>query len=227
MSSAHSATSRNETVQAFGAHESRTDGARVVAALQAGLDKLLYLVVDRVATEPETKFGVDSMIMPTAIAKGHLAAHLEIELYQAVESADTAAQKGYVSGGVDWYLPWLLRARLHERFAEPAVAARLGVYRAKSVDARRLAFETALERALPQASHAPLVLYRLLAPAVEIATAIAFGDAAVAQRARKRQLEVLPDLADCHDCHGRLLENGEECRQCGNPLWKSDWLTAE
>ena len=27
-------------------------------------------------------------------------------------------------------------------------------------------------------------------------------------------MEVLPALVDCHDCHGRPLENGEICKIC-------------
>ncbi len=126
-----------------------------------------------------------------------------------------------------WFPRWLIAALLPERRAEPAVIARLTVYRAQPPDARRLTLETALERALPQAAHAPLVLFRLFPLAVEISTAIAFGAAADAEAARKRQRDALPNLADCAACRGALLENGDECRQCGNPLWKYDWLTAE
>ena len=45
----------------------------------------------------------------------------------------------------------------------------------------RLALETALERVLPQASHVPLVLYRLYPLAIEIVTAVAFGDTTTAE----------------------------------------------
>ena len=38
---------------------------------------------------------------------------------------------------------------------------------------------------------------------------------------------LLSIIRDCAECHGSVLENGEQCRNCGNPLWKYDWLTAE
>ena len=122
---------------------------------------------------------------------------------------------------------WLVGMRLPERLGEPAVIARFALYKAQPPDKRRLSLETALERALPQTSHAPLVLFRLYPLAIEIVTATAFAAPSDAADARRRQRQVLPNLADCTACRGELLENGEECRQCGNPLWKFDWLTAE
>ena len=56
-------------------------------------------MVDRVATEPEGRFGVDSMILPGAVLKGHVAAILEIELYQAVESAEAVHRNNYARAG--------------------------------------------------------------------------------------------------------------------------------
>jgi hypothetical protein len=85
-------------------------------------------------------------------------------------------------------------------------------------------FSSALERALPEARKAPLVIYRLYPRAVRIATAIAFGDALRAQEIRSEQISFLPIIADCHHCHGAPLENGESCVDCGNPLWKIKWL---
>jgi hypothetical protein len=225
--SGSSAVSHHEAVRAFNAHEARSDGATIVTSLMAGLDTLVDLMVDRVAIEPGTRFGVDSMIMPTSFVEGHTIATLEIELFQAAVAAESAAQHGYLRTDDHWFPRWLIAARLPERHTEPAAIARLTVYRAQPPDARRLSLETALQRALPQAANAPLVLFRLFPLAVEIATAIAFGAPADAAAARKRQRDALPNLADCTECRGALLENGEECRQCGNPLWKFDWLTAE
>jgi rRNA maturation endonuclease Nob1 len=45
--------------------------------------------------------------------------------------------------------------------------------------------------------------------------------------ARKKQIDLLPHISDCHACRGNPLENGERCQQCGNPMWKFDWLVAE
>lgn len=227
MSGDPAATSHGTAVREFDAHHASGGGERIVAGLAAGLDRLAELMLDRASTDPETRFGVDSMIMPSSLVKGHLAATLEIELFAAVETAETAYRNGYLAGNESWFLPWLISWRLPDRHHEGGVAARLAVYKAKPADGRRLALETALERALPQATHAPLVLYRMFPLAVEVAAALSFADGPGAQAARKRQLTILPGLADCQTCHGSLLENGDECRICGNPLWKFDWLTAE
>ncbi len=227
MSGDQAATNHGSAVREFDAHHTSSDGVRIVASLAAGLDRLAELMLDRASTDPETRFGVDSMIMPSSLVKGHVAATLEIELFQAVEAAETARSNGYLAAGETWFLPWLVGWRLPERHHEAGVVARLAVYKAKPEDGRRLALETALERALPQATHAPLVLYRLFPLAVHVATALAFSDGPGAHAARKQQLAILPGLADCQTCHGSLLENGDECRTCGNPLWKFDWLTAE
>jgi len=220
-------TSQFKAVHEFNTHESRTDGARVVASLLAGMDTLSDLIVDRVAIEPGTMYGVDSMIMPTSFVQGHAIATLEIELLQIVQVAEAAHAHNYLRTADDWFTRWLVAVRLPERWNEPAVISRLAVYKAQPADARRLSFETALQRALPQSAQAPLALFRLFPLAVDIATAIAFGGASDAAAGRKQQREVLPNLADCTECRGALLENGEECRQCGNPLWKFSWLTAE
>jgi hypothetical protein len=226
MNAGHPPHSQNEAASAFNSRLGRTDGDRIVASLTAGLDTLSTLMLDRVSTDPEFKCGVDSMLMPVSL-KGHVNACHEIELYQGVESAETVRLGRYVPTDDRWYLTWLVGLRFSQWTEEASAERRLAVYRAQPPDARRLSFETALERALPQANHAPLVLYRLFPLAVEAITAVAFGDLATGEAARKRQLELLPNLADCHDCRGRLLDNGEECRHCGNPLWRFDWLTAE
>ena len=57
--------------------------------------------------------------------------------------------------------------------------------------------------------------------------AIAFGDHVTAQDARRQQKLLLSSIGDCNECHGRLMENGEKCVQCGNPFWKYAWLTAD
>ena len=70
------------------------------------------------------------------------------------------------------------------------------------------------------------MLFRLAPSSVEIATALAFGKTADAGHWRKQQMEYLPAIGDCHECRGRVLDNGEQCRVCGNPVWKFEWLTA-
>ena len=94
-------------------------------------------------------------------------------------------------------------------------------------DAAAELFLACLQRFFPESGHAPLIIYRLFPLAISVATAIAFGQLARAEETRKGQIAWLPGIADCPACHGRLLENGEKCQQCGNPFWKTEWLTAE
>jgi hypothetical protein len=61
---------------------------------------------------------------------------------------------------------------------------------------------------------------------VQIVTALAFADSATAAKARTNQLLLLPAIGDCRSCRGRVLDNGEQCSVCGNPVWKSEWLMA-
>ena len=107
--------------------------------------------------------------------------------------------------------------------AGPETAAEL--YRTPG-DARRLAFQRVLDKAIPESRRAPLVLLRLLPLAAGIATATAFGNLDLARLLRKQQSSLLPAINDCHRCRGRLLDNGDSCPECGNPLWKFNWLTS-
>jgi hypothetical protein len=102
----------------------------------------------------------------------------------------------------------------------------LSGYLATTPDGRRLKFTNVMAGALAESRRAPLVLFRLFPYAVQIATALAFEDHVLSDAARDQQLHLLPSIRDCHHCRGKLLDNGEECRLCGNPLWKYEWLTA-
>ena len=52
------------------------------------------------------------------------------------------------------------------------------------------------------------------------------GSLDLARSLRKQQTSLLPAILDCHRCRGRLLDCGESCPECGNPLWKYNWLTS-
>ncbi len=101
----------------------------------------------------------------------------------------------------------------------------MSYYVSKPANDQRLAFSNILATTQPEASRAPLILLRLVPAAVQIATALAFGKSADARQWRHEQTEILPSIPDCHRCHGKLLENGEQCTMCGNPLWTYEWLT--
>jgi hypothetical protein len=72
----------------------------------------------------------------------------------------------------------------------------------------------------------PLVLFQLLPLSVRVVVATAFGDRAAAEGLRRRQLSILPSIADCRRCRGWVLDCAEPCQSCGNPLWKFEWLAA-
>ena len=44
---------------------------------------------------------------------------------------------------------------------------------------------------------------------------------------RAEQIRFLPAIGDCHECHGRVLDNEEICRCCGNPVWNFTWLFSD
>ena len=166
------------------------------------------------------------MFMPVSEQKAEVTTLTEIELFQIAESAAAARDCGYAGEAHEWYLGWLVRLRLGHAPAEPRIDARLADYLAKTPEGRRLAFSTVLARVLPESRQAPLVLFQLYPLAVQIATAVAFGDSRAASAARSQQLAILPSIGDCRPCHGKVLDSGEQCPGCGNPLWKPEWLTA-
>jgi hypothetical protein len=218
---------RADAAVEFDRREQRSDGARVVNLLADGLSMLRDLLFTRIHGDVETLFGLDSMLLPISALKSETNTKTEIEIYQIVESmADTVANH-YIKADDTWYVEWLGRLRLGDAVASPAVVQRLASYRSKSPNDRRRVFSSQLQRVHPEAIRAPLVMFRLLPLAISIVTSLAFGDHPRAEETRKRQLTWLASIADCHACHGRLTDVGEECPQCGNPIWKYNWLTAD
>lgn len=221
-----SETRHAEAVEEFNRHESRHDGARVTGSLNGGLSLLRDSVYWRVHRDLTSIVGADSMLMPVSEKKSEKLAKIEIEVYHLVESAAAVGEYGYVRPDDDWYLRWVTQLRLGATRTEPNVVRRLVQYRSETPDNRRLAFTDVLARTLPASRRAPLVLFRLVPLAVHIAAALAFGDPRRAYDLRKQQRDHLGAIADCRHCRGRVLENGEQCQECGNPLWRHQWLTA-
>jgi hypothetical protein len=218
---------RAEAAAAIDAQEHRSDGAIIAPALADGLRTLRDLFFSRVYGDVEQVFGVDSMFVPVQQMQTEDAAKREIDLYQIAEAAAHARAQHYLNATEDWSLNWLGRLRLGSALDTPELGLRLSRYAAKTEDDRRRTFSVILERTLPDARRAPLILYRLLPLSVAIATDMAFSNHASATEMRRRQIALLPGIRDCHDCHGAVLEVGEKCQQCGNPMWKYDWLTAD
>jgi len=227
MSLVEGISRRAQAAVCFNEHEHRDDGTRLANCLADGLNLLRDLFFTRVHSDVETAFGMDSMLAPISPVKTEANSKMEIDIYQVAESVELAQARHYIGTSDEWYAHWLGKLRLGEGLTEPGVAQRLAYYANKDADGRRRAFSQVLERALPEASRAPLIIYRLLPLAVTITSAIAFGDHVSAQAVRKRQMLLLSSIGDCHECRGALLDIGEQCPQCGNPFWKYAWLTAE
>jgi hypothetical protein len=220
-------TRRAKAEESFNQHENRTDAMNVVNSLNDGLSILSDLLFTRVHADVELVIGVDSMLLPVAALQSEARARKEIEIYLIAESVAEARTNHYVSTDDDWYLHWLGQLRIGTQMDNPEVINRLADYGSKPPDDRRISFCGMLERTFREAAHAPLIIYRLLPLAIWIATAMAFGDHPRAALARRQQMNLLSAIGDCRQCHGSLLENGEKCAECGNPLWKFEWLTAE
>jgi hypothetical protein len=150
-------------------------------------------------------------------------AGLEIEFFSLVIVAEEIVDGRLTLCDVDWALSWLVPLRLGSN-GSVKVREQVDLYQQLGPDKRRLHFASALERVLPEAIKAPLVIYRLFPLAVQVATAVAFHDPLRACEIRNKQIAILPAIDDCQACHGRPLDNGEICNECGNPLWKISWL---
>jgi hypothetical protein len=181
----------------------------------------------RVHRDVEQNLGVDSLYNPVSEMKAESRTKAEIAAYLACESAAFAEGRSYVRAGENWYRNWLAALLFDERNLGATPAERWTDYDDKSPDDRRRAFSVILERTLPEAVRAPLVIYRLLPLAAHLATAQAFDRLDQMQAQRDRQLVLLPSILDCTVCDGRVLDPGKQCSFCGNPFWKHELLTAE
>ncbi len=200
----------------------------IVASLSNGLLTLRELLLTRLHNDVEAAFGVDSLLAPVTSEEAQREIHLateEIEIYSLVVVLAEVAHSNYANGQTDWFRDWLLRLRFAPEF-QAAVRRRMEFYEPNGDNQRRHMFASIIEQALPEATKAPLIIYRLYARSVRIATALAFGDALRAREVRSEQIAYLPIIADCHECHGLPLDNGNVCPHCGNPLWKIHWLNA-
>ena len=209
----------------LGRRTGRGDAARVTGSLAVGLTVLRRSLYLRLHEDVERIVGRDSMLMPVSEKKAEISTKIEIEVYQIAESVAAARQLGCIAEPDDWFGDWLLRLRLGQSPVEPWLRERVAGYLAETPERRRLAFSTVLARTLAESRRAPLVLFQLFPLAVQIVTAMAFGEDEAASAARSQQVELLPAVGDCRQCHGEVVDNGQQCPVCGNPLWKSEWLT--
>ena len=138
-----------------------------------------------------------------------------------------AIDRRYTKCDTKWFVSWLAQLRMEEAMNDTKWRRRIRHYLTMSDDELRLSFSRNLESVFPEARLAPLILYRLYPLSVRIVTAIAFGSHLEAAELRNRQIFWLPAIGDCHECHGRPLDNGDECSVCGNPIWTYRWLCAD
>jgi hypothetical protein len=215
-----------KAAEEFNRQQGRRDGALAVRWLDQGLTMLRNALYLRMHQDVERFVGRDSMLMPVSELKTLFLANQAIETYQIAESAATAKRIDYVTDPEAWYFDFLGRLRLGEHDWRGEIIERTKSYFAKSTDERQRAFADELARIVHEAVAAPLVLLRLFPPAVQIVTARVFGDGKTADELRLRQVEFLPSINDCRQCRGKVLDDGEQCPKCGNPLWTYEWLTA-
>lgn len=216
-----------EAAKEFNLHTHRNDGERVAGSLSNGLTLLQRSLYSRLHDDVERTIGRDSMLMPVSEFKTWQVANAEIAVYQIAESNVAARNIGCIGPDDDWYLRWLAQLTLGESQVDAKVIERITGYSSKTPHERQLTFTDVLATAVPESSLAPLILFDLLPLAIQIATAVALGDHTGASELRHRQLAHQPAIGDCRLCHGQVQENGEQCPECGNPLWKHEWLLAE
>ncbi len=213
-----------EAAEQFNEQAGRTDGQRVAKWLTAGLSTLRDALYRRIHEDVERAVGKDSMLMPASELKAQQLTYEATEFYLMAESALAVGEAGYFGPLPEWYLPWLARLRLGPWGLETQAAEAAQKYLPLSPDRRRLGFMNVLGRVLPESRRTPLVLFQLLPLCVRVVTACAFGDWPGAERHRQQQVAILPAIADCRQCRGRVLHDLGACAACGNPLWKHEWL---
>ena len=200
----------------------------VVESLTGGMTHLRNLLMVRAHDDIEREYGADSMTA-SSLARMQVKARyakVEIEAYACIVVDDEVASSDYVTASSEWFLPWLFRLRLGAGY-ESVLEKRTDYYESRNNEERRLKFVSALQRAMPESGRAPLVLFRLFPRALRILPAVAFSDPLRAQKLRGEQASLLPAIGDCSACHGRVLDNDESCVNCGNPLWKMQWLLSD
>ena len=203
------------------------DAEQITHSLVYGLNSLRNLLFQRIHEDVEANFGNDSMLLPISIETSEQVAKCEIEAYQVAVTVLSVDERHSLRSDIKWFVRWLAELRLGDDLADSRWRRRIRQYLAMSEDEQRLDFSRHLETVFPEASRAPLILYRLFPLSVRIVSAVAFSNNLEAAELRNRQTFWLPAIADCHECHGRPLDNGEQCPVCGNPVWTYHWLCAD
>lgn len=202
----------------------RPDASQIVARLDDGLTLLRNRLYTRLQTDVQRNFGRDSMLVPLSESLTENQVKGETEAYLVAEVSDELASVGILTRS-DHNHQWLRELRLADRQDRAAQEARAQQYFQLANRERQLEFSDRLEQLLREARLAPLVLYRLFPLAVRAVAALAFGDHLRGGEIRNAQASLLPAITYCRNCHGRLLDVDESCRECGNPVWTIRWMT--
>ncbi|MBN1394940.1 MAG: hypothetical protein JW959_07950 [Pirellulales bacterium] len=226
MSAEHRASVYSAAAAEFNRRTGRETGRSTAEKIDRRLTLLQDLLYTRLHGDVQENVGVDSMLMPVSELKTQLAAKTEMAVYQTAEARAAAEEIGIDAKPDDWFTRWLLRLLLGDSIDDDALA-RLAEYGSLQARERLLAFTDVMARVLPESRRAPLVLFNLYPLSIRIAVSIALGDRVRAAQLRKEQVDLQPALADCTVCRGQLLATGKQCRQCGNPVWKYEWLVAD
>lgn len=214
-----------DATQALEQETGRHDGAQVIAALSAGLELSARLFLDRIRgglNVGDTVIRADLARMP-ALAECYRA----VLLVETVESGVQVHHHHYLRVDEDWYEKWLALTLLGGELPLKQIITGIAHYQRLSPDRRQADLRVSLERRVREVLEAPVVVYRLLTLAVTVATASAFGDKETARSARHLQHSLVPQAAQCPQCHGEILPSGKLCSACGNPFWRRDWLGAD
>lgn len=215
---------RAAAIQALFALSHRPDAADIVRRLDDGLSLLRNQLYTRLQTDVEHNFGKDSMLMPLSELMTEHRAKGEIEAFLVAEVLDELTQSG-VMPQQEKNRHWLQELRFTGRQDRSALETRAEAYVRLPSRERQMEFSDMLEELLREARLAPLVLYQLFPLSVRAITALAWGDHLRAGEIRNRQASLLPCITYCRNCHGRLMEVDELCRECGNPVWTIRWMT--
>jgi hypothetical protein len=210
------------------AHNPTSPPAEVIESLLSGLAQLRDLLTWRLHDDVQLQFGIDSMVAPASLSqevKQIQQASVEIDAFTSVV-VDAAVTDGrYVASPGEWFLDWIFQLRFGDGY-ELVRQEHADPYRGLTDKGRRLRFASVLHQAVPESMRTPPVLFVLYPLSVRIIAAMAFGDSQRAQKLRAEQVGLLPAIGDCDECRGRVLDNGQSCRNCGNPVWTFTWLRA-
>lgn len=225
MTNTHHSTRHTQAAALLDQAMGASHGTQIVESLSVGLNTVRDLLFQRIHNDVERYFGMDSMSIPLALDQSEYNAKAEIDIWQIIEVADYAYSAGFISDPL-WMRAWMGELRLGGSFSNSPVGQRVAQYAEMNEDDRRRHFASSLEKVYPEARRSPLVLYQLMPHAVRIVVAVAFGATEEANKQRDRQAFLLPGILDCRSCKGAVLDNGDTCVDCDNPVWKYKWLLA-